>query len=292
MISIAAISLDIERLEPVSAVLPRLASVIADENTGLDDIVRIIELDPALTANCIRLANSAYFSLPSPVETVRDAISKIGAGRILQDAVGREIGPRFVRELKGYEFEELELWHHSVATATAASLLPRYARVAIPPMTFTAALIHDLGKLVISRHIDEETRLQIRKAIDQQKMTYVQAERYALGFDHAQVGGLVARRWRFPEELANCIAWHHHPRRAGIISPALDAVHIANAIAKTIGTGMGIEGMNMSVNTDSAHALGLTSDSLEALCAQTMLELPNILELFEDAESGIQHSHH
>ncbi len=290
MISIAAISLDIERLEPVSATVPRLASVVADENAGVDEICKVIEYDPALTANAIKLANSAYFASPAAVHTVREAVNKIGAGRILQDAVGREVGPRFLKAMPAYEMEELELWHHSVAAATAASLLTRYATVAIPPMAFTAALLHDMGKLVISRHLDDETRKEIQRYLHE-GLTYVQAERRALGFDHAQIGGLIARRWRFPDELANCIAWHHHPHRDNIASPALDAVHVANAVAKTIGQGLGVEGMNMSVDTESVRALGLTVESLETLCAQTMLELPITLELFEDVHSGVQHSH-
>ncbi|MBK8127811.1 MAG: HDOD domain-containing protein [bacterium] len=291
MISIAAISLDIERLEPISPTVPRLAGIIADEESSLDDICRVIEYDPALTANCLKLANSAYFASPAPVNTVREAVLKIGAGRILQDAVGREVGPRYLRPLPAYEMEELELWQHSIAAATAASLLPRYAAVAIPPMAFTASLLHDLGKLIIARHLDEESRREIRSAVNDQHLTYVVAERLVLGFDHAQIGGLVARRWRFPDELANCITWHHLPRRANIASPALDAVHIANAVAKTIGTGLGVEGMNMQVETASVEALGLTLHSLEALCAQTMMELPRTLELFEDVHSGVQHTH-
>lgn len=292
MISIAAISLDIERLDPISVVVPRLANVIANEAAGLEDIVRVIEYDPALTANSIRLANSAYFSLPTPVQTVREAVQQIGAGRILQDAVGRAVGDKFKSSMPSYELEELEFWRHSVATATCAALLPRFAKISIPPMAFTAALLHDLGKLIIARHIDQETRRDIKHAVSEQFMTYVQAERFVLGFDHAQVGGLVARRWRFPEELTNCIIWHHHPRRNGIVNAALDAVHVSNAVAKTIGTGLGAEGMNMSVNTESVKALGLTLESLESLCAMTMIELPQTLELFEDVNSGIQHSHH
>ncbi|MBK6765161.1 MAG: HDOD domain-containing protein [bacterium] len=292
MISIAAISLDIERLDPISAVVPRLASVITNEAAGLEDIVRVIEYDPALTANAIHLANSAYFSLATPVTTVREAVQQIGAGRILQDAVGREVGPRFLRALPTYELEELEFWRHSVAAATAASLLPRYANVSIPQVVFTAALLHDLGKLIIARNIDEEGRQEIKRVVAEQHLTYVQAERYVLGFDHAQIGGLVARRWRFPEELTNCITWHHQPRRKGAAMPALDAVHVANAVAKTIGVGLGVEGMNMSINTEAVIALGLTNESLEALCAQTLLELPQTLELFEDVHSGIQHSNH
>jgi putative nucleotidyltransferase with HDIG domain len=282
MISIAAISLEIERLEPVSAVIPRLASVIADNDSGVEDICRVIEYDPALTANCIKLANSAFFASPAPVNTVREAIQKIGAGRILQDVVGREVGPRFIRPMPAYEMEELELWQHSVATATAAALLPRFSKVAIPPMALTAALLHDMGKLIIARHMDNDTRDEIRRAVFDHGLTYVAAERQILGFDHAQVGGLVARRWRFPDELASCIAWHHHPRHDRIANTSFDAVHIANAVAKTIGTGLGIEGMNMKIDVNAAESLGLTAESLEALCAYTMLELPRTLELFED----------
>jgi len=107
-----------------------------------------------------------------------------------------------------------------------------------------------------------------------------------LGFDHAQVGGVVARRWRFPNELAEAIAYHHRPRD-GNESSALDAVHVANAVAKILGVGMGAEEMNMPVDSGAARALGLTPASLESLCAAAAQDLPAVIALYEDEAHGL-----
>jgi putative nucleotidyltransferase with HDIG domain len=287
MISLETISLEIDHLEPVSMSLPRLAELIDSADAGLDEIVKVIEYDVAVTANSIRLANSAYFATGFNVESVREAVQKLGIGRILEYAVGREVAARMRAACPGYGLDESELWEHSVASATAASLLPRFAKVTIHPATFTAALLHDMGKLVISRHIDIESRDEIRNYMELYKKTYIDAETAVLGCNHAQIGGLIARRWHFPIVLVDAIAWHHQPREKERENVVLDAVHICNSVAKVIGVGIGAEAMNMAASADAATALGLNPASLEALCAATNLELPKVLATYEEETHGV-----
>jgi len=291
MISLADLAKEIERIDPIPVSQPRLAQVLADPHSDLRDIVGIIEYDPALTANALKLANSAYYSRGNPVHTVREAVMMLGAGRILEQSVGRNFRSRLVQACPGYDLEEEELWHHSVAAALAADLLPQYAKTPIHPVAFTASLLHDIGKLILSRHLDDQVKEAIRVVERARGIPYVEAERAVLGFDHAQVGGVVASRWRFPESLVSAISHHHQPPREEGTDNALHAVHIANAVAKMIGVGLGSEAMNMLADNQSARQLGLTPTALESLCAAAASELPAVVALFEDEEYGVQHSH-
>jgi putative nucleotidyltransferase with HDIG domain len=282
MISLSELSQEIENLDPVPVSQPRLAQALADPYADLGHIVTVIEYDPALTANALRLVNSAYYSPGAPVQTVREAVMRLGAGRILQHTVGTHLKPRMNKPCPGYNLEEYELWRHSVAAAVAADLLPRFAKVPIHPVAFTAALLHDIGKLVLSRHLTQEIKEEIHDAVTVNHLTYVQAEHAVLGFDHAQVGGVIARKWKFPDTLVEAIAQHHQLRKPEGEQSAHDAVHVGNAVAKILGIGMGTEEMNMLADTNSARALGLTPATLESLCAAAALELPAVIALFED----------
>ncbi|NTV53825.1 MAG: HDOD domain-containing protein, partial [Candidatus Firestonebacteria bacterium] len=136
---------------------------------------------------------------------------------------------------------------------------------------FTAALVHDIGKLVLGRHLSPEVLHEIRRLIEEDKLTYIDAEFKVLGTDHAKVGGAVARHWQFPETLVRAIELHHNPDANP--DPVLDAVHLSNLTAKLIGAGLGSEQLNMLASSEAARRLGLSSAGLESLCAHVQAEL-------------------
>ena len=287
MISLETLSREIDRLQPVSASLPRLAELMNSPHSNLNDIIQVIEFDPVLTANSIRLANSAYFASSFQVCTVRDAVQKVGVGRILEYSMGSEVMNRMKSPCPGYGLNESELWEHSLAAATAATFLHKFTQVPIHPASFTAALLHDFGKIVISRYIDKEILQTIHEYMINNGTTYVNAETAVLGCNHAQIGGVIARRWRFPDTLVNSISWHHDPRIEGRADIVLDAVHVCNTVAKTIGIGIGTEEMNMAASADAANALGLNPSSLEALCALTKIRLPEVISIYGEQAHGV-----
>lgn len=287
MISLETLSQEIDRLDPVSASLPRLAELMNSSTSNLNDIIEVIEYDPVITANSIRLANSAYFASSFQVYTVRDAVQKVGAGRILEYSMGGHVMDRMRVACPGYGLNENELWEHSLAAATAASFLHRFTQIPVHPATFTAALLHDFGKIIISRYLDADSLETIHDYMVDNNTTYVNAETAILGFNHAQIGGVVARRWRFPDTLINSISWHHEPRTQGRADIVLDAVHVCNTVAKTIGVGIGTEEMNMAASAEAANALGLNPSSLEALCALTKVRLPEVISIYGEQTDGV-----
>lgn len=287
MISLADLSKDIDMLEPMPVSLPKLANTLADPGSSVRDIVRIIEYDPALTANTLRMANSAAFAPRSEIVTVHDAVIRLGGGRVLQLAVGDRVKTYMGSSCTAYRLGEKELWHHSVTAALGADLLSRHTTVNIPPVAFTAALLHDVGKIIITRRVSERVRQQIVDLAESKGLSFYEAERTVLGISHAEIGGVVAKRWSFPKVLVDCIALHHDPEQKENTSVALDAVHISNVVAKTLAVGMGIEEMNMVACANSAKRLGLTPAKFEALCANVLAELPTIVDLFEGVESGV-----
>lgn len=269
---------EIDKLTPMPASLARLAEVVGHPDTSVAEVSAVVELDQALTANVLRLANSAWSAASTTIDTVRGAVLRLGAGRILEIAVGERVAGQMNRACPGYELGEHELWRHSVAAALATEQLKNFAREPVPGVAFTAALLHDIGKLVLGRHLSAEMIAQVRELSQRAGLCYLDAERQLIGTDHAEVGGAVARHWQFPAVIVDAIERHHDPDAQP--EPVLDAVHIANAVAKLIGVGLGSEQMNMRASTQAATRLGLSSAGLEGLCASVVVELAKTEQLW------------
>lgn len=270
---------EIAELAPMSPSISRLAGMVSDPDVSAADIAGVIEFDQALTVNLLRMANSAWSGSRIEITTVRAAVVRLGAARILELAVGGAVSKAMSAPCEGYMLSEHELWRHSVAAALAAEHLGRFATKPVSGASFTAALVHDIGKLVIGRHLDQGILKEILGICEKEDIPYIEAERRVLDTDHAEVGGTIARHWRFPDELVRAIAGHHDPDVHP--DPVLDAVHIANIVAKLIGVGLGSEEMNMNASADASRRLGLSASRLESLCATVATELGRTEELWE-----------
>jgi putative nucleotidyltransferase with HDIG domain len=275
---------EIEKLAPMPQSVTRLARIVGDPTAGAPEVAQVVEFDQALTANVLRLANSAWAASPKRIVRVRDAVLRLGAGRILELAVGQRVIKAMSQACDAYELGERELWRHSVAAALAAERIGRLTNVPVPGTAFTAALLHDIGKLVLNRHINGERLDAIRDLVVEQQITYLEAENRVLGTDHAEVGAVVAQHWGFPDEFARAIRLHHDPDAAP--EPILDAVHLCNAVAKLNGIGLGSEQMNLKASSEAACRLGLTTSGLEALCATVCDELAKTEEAWGSTNDG------
>ncbi len=277
-IAVGPVVIDIDSLRPLPASLVKLASLVADPNASGRDFERVIALDEALTAVVLRLANSAWSNPAREITDVHEAVMRVGAANLLRVAMGRELSPMMARELREYDLAENELWHHSVAAALAAENLGRFARRPVPAAAFTAALLHDIGKLFLGRVMGTERIASMRRLVAECDCDWVEAERTVFGVSHAEVGGAVARHWSFPEILVRAIELHHDP---DVGACALtDAVHVANAVAKIIGVGIGIEQFNITLSEAATDRLGLTQSGFEQLCARVADDLEDALALY------------
>jgi len=270
---------EIKNIAPLPLSVVRLAELVSNPDSSTNDFVLVIKYDPALTANVLRWANSAWSQSQTPIAEVRSAIVRLGTENILKLAIGYHLMSPMKKANSGYQLSENELWRHSVTAALAAENLKKLTTLSFPTSTFTAALMHDLGKVVLGRHLGMETLKEAILKRMEEGLTYIEAEREITGTDHAEVGAAIAREWKIPDPLVKAIADHHDPDRNP--DPILDVVHISNAIAKLIGQGVGIEQMNMAVSTQSAERLGLDAEKIQKLCVIVNEELQKTVRQWE-----------
>ncbi len=250
-------------LEPLPISVTRLACLVANEHTEISEIAQVIAYDQILTSSLIRVANSAGHAGRSPVSTVRDAVVRVGTGTVLAVAMSASVGRRMSRPLPQYGLSEGDLWAHSVAAAVAAETMPRFAGVRVPPEAITAALLHDLGKLVVSRIMTPESIALMARVHDQLKARLA-AEVRVLRTDHARLGGEVAATWGLPASIARGIGHHHEI--PGSMNTIPCAVHVADVVAKDIGVGLEEDNRDPDTLRYALDQLSIGPAAYEQLC--------------------------
>jgi len=268
----------LEKIEPMPMVVSKLSAVVTNPNSTLADITRVISYDQSLVANLLRWANSALWARQKPVVLVKDAIVQLGAGRILEIIVGQFVKPSFENSLPEYGLDSKELWKHAVAASLASEELNQFSRISLPSETFTAALLHDVGKVVLKQIIDPEKLNEILELSSTNGTTYLEAEKKVLGFSHANVGYRMTKKWNFSNSIAESILYHHEPDEHQ--SLVTDAVHVSNICAKILGLGLGNESLNLSGSSNSATRLGISRKNFEQICYEVSEKLPEIEKLY------------
>jgi HD-like signal output (HDOD) protein len=220
------------RLEPLSASVARLVELVADTNVDLRDIVEVISFDPLLTASMLRSANSATSSSVRPVTTVHDAVIRMGTGTVLALALNASVSGRLRAPIPGYDMVEGEMWRHSVSAALAAETLAGWSRLAVPAGAPAAALLHDIGKLVLAQTVSPHMLQLIGQTAVNEGRSLTDVETTVLGINHGQVGGLVALHWRLPESISEAVINHHVARSA--TGALAHVVYLAQAVAEDL----------------------------------------------------------
>jgi len=261
------IIMQIDKLDPIPQVSHQIIALAEDENASMADLVKMVQYEPAITANLLRICNSAFFSFSMPIESVRHAASLLGFKQILEIAMLSAASDHLNSSQKGYGLAQGELWSHSVTSAVVARTLAETVKFEDRQLVFTGALLKDIGKIVLDRYIASYSD-KIAILVAGQEYSFVAAEREVLGTDHAVVGGQVAEKWKFGSNLVFIVANHHLPTEESMNHTATAIVYLADVLASQIGTNAGTDWADDFFNASIIENLGLSEKDLNELQIQ------------------------
>ena len=200
----------LQDLPSVPRAFSELRDALADPETSIDRIVKIVEQDVAISAKVLQLVNSAFFGVTREVADLRTAVSYLGIS-ILQNLVlsleaFRCFQPR--KPILGFSLEQFH--EHSQLAAKIAGAVPGKSKAG--GVAVGAALLHDIGKLVIAERAPEHLARAIEGAQVEKRPLYA-VEEELIGVSHAEVGAYLLSLWGLPYPLVEAVAYHHHPDR-------------------------------------------------------------------------------
>jgi putative nucleotidyltransferase with HDIG domain len=217
-------------LPPAPRILPRLLALLSNPDTDVSELVELISVDPGLTSQLLRACNSAFVGLPEPASDVTEAVNRLGVSFVYQMAAA-VTGSASFQDASKTKLAGM-LWQDSVTSAFAADLLASDLDLDRSSL-FTAALLHDFGKLVLGKQWNNEYwQLVEQNQSASSELLRLEEENYEV--NHAEVGGRVLAHWKFPPAIASSV-WRHHSPGPGIPYERETAcINLAEVIAENV----------------------------------------------------------
>jgi len=253
----------------------RLLEVLDDPSAEATKVLEVIGKDPSLTANLLKLCNSAYYGVRRRIGSVREALVLLGNQTVVSLAFATSMGDIIRRPLTSYGLAKHELWHHALGTALgAAYFFSAQGQQRSHERAFTGALMHDIGKLLIDRALCDLGQT-LRGGEGEEDL--IEMEREVLGFDHATVGAALADAWNFPPDLVAVIRWHHEPAAAQSDGELVRAVTAANLLATHLGFNGGGKALEFEDLAAELGALGYDMALVTEAAAKVPEDLRDML---------------
>jgi putative nucleotidyltransferase with HDIG domain len=244
----------------------QLLVLLEEPDTPVSEIEEILRYDPGLTANVLKLANSAYFGVPSKIGSLNQAVILLGLKRLIQLVVASCVSAVMDKSIAGYDLPAGDLWRHSVAVSIASEALVKDKKKHGAMDVFTPALLHDVGKLVLGSFVEEE--LETIKRIAAKGVPFVVAENMILGTDHAEVGARILAHWNLPADVINAVRGHHDPDSSDASNLQMDVVYLANLLCQTSETSGEASGDAVELSPTVIDRLGIQLDQFNSISAK------------------------
>lgn len=257
-------------------VVMKMTQLLSNPDVSFRELSETLKYDPGMTANVLRLANSAYFGFRHKVDSIHQGIVRLGTKRMYELVIAAAVSPMAIQEVRGYDLPAGKLWEHSVHVAVGTEELASLLRIKLPEFAFTAGLLHDIGKIVLGTFIDVDVK-PILQLVNHENMTFNDAEREILGINHAEVGALLFKKWDLPQSIIDVIEYHHEPRKYSGDSMVVKIVHIADALALMSGIGTGKDGLRYRLSQQVIDSLNLTTQLIETCACLTMAKVEELL---------------
>ncbi|MBN1164120.1 MAG: HDOD domain-containing protein [Candidatus Krumholzibacteriota bacterium] len=254
-------------LPPMPYVARRVMEVVNKPSTNAQILQEIISKDQGLSGQILKIANSALYACSRRIETLTDAIIMLGfnAIRSLSIMSATKNLYEFTRRGKVLGLKDKLMWEHSVAAAIGARMIAQRVDVAYTEQAFMGGLLHDIGKLVILQKLPDAFD-QIVEEVYNTGRYFDQVELEKLHFTHAEVGALLMKKWKLPEDFEEAIRHHHSVSpEINLDSQLVYYIDLANLLCRKLGLGF-INEPEIDISSSlSAITLGISPAELQDL---------------------------
>ncbi len=224
------------RLPSLGSINSALRELLGADQRYTSQVAEVIRRDPSLTARMLRLVNSVYYGLSSPVNSIEDAVFYLGVRQIRQLVMVTPILEDFQKLAGNASFPWREFWQHCIGTAILAREVISTLRAPTDEVDYVAGLIHDVGKIAMASACPEHFEL-IHQSAETSPLSLLEREQQILGVDHCEVGAMYLRSHNLPEALIDVARFHHAPERAAHHTQLVAAVQIADLMIRQAGIG-------------------------------------------------------
>ena len=272
---------EVSDLPSLPAVVSQLIELLNDPEANVKNLQAIISHDQALTAKVLRLANSAYYGFPRRISTITEAVIILGFATLKSLAFAASAFKMFNARFEGYTLNKGDFWKHSLICALSARIIAHRMKYKELEVAFIAGLMHDIGKMVLSKYV-KNSFSEIIRQVNADKKNFTEAERAVLGFDHPTIGGKVAQKWNLPSTFYEVITYHHQPELSKDEKTLTSIVHVADSLTLMMGYGLGVDGLNYPLSREALKVTGLTKSDFKEIIVQVEASAKEFESVFSE----------
>ena len=245
-----------------------------------NELAEIVSRDMSVSAKVLNLANSAFYGFARRITTIPQAVVVLGFDTVRSLALSVSVFETLKQADQEVSFDREAFWVHSIGCGTAARVVAKELGFRDTGTFFVAGLLHDLGKVILDTYFNDLYQEVVEDMVEEERSA-LDAETDILDIDHAEVGGWLAARWKFPEVLVNPIATHHNPMAAEeeFFKESL-IVHLANIVTKREGIGLCYETDIPDPSDLVQSELRISLEQIQSLQEKLRHEKDQITEFF------------
>lgn len=265
-------------LPTIPVVATKVMQLIESESATAEELARVVASDPAVAARVLKISNSSFYGCQRQIQTLSHAIVVLGFGTLKSLVVAASVKQVY----QPYGLTEKMLWEHSFGAGLAARIIAKETRLASVEEAFLGGLFHDIGKIIMNS-VDKQRFQDVMQRCFNDGLTFEEAELQVYSYTHSEVGGMVIKKWNFPDFLMRAVLKHHalefaadeDPYQVGLTC----VVSLANLFCHKAGIGIREPEDELDLyRSMSAQKLGLGEQSLDDLFA-------NFVEAYEKDKS-------
>jgi len=254
----------IDDLPTLSRTVLKITELVNDPKSSAKDLARVITDDQVLTARLLKLVNSSFYGFPQRISTVTGAIVLLGFDAIRNLLLTTSVFDLFANRNRKKKQEQERFWDHSLGCAVGAKVIGNYLRHDKIEELFVSGLLHDIGKIVEMLYLPDEFG-KVVAVINKEDVLMTTAENRVLGYNHTEIGKLLAEKWNLPVKLVQVIAHHHQPNNAGSFAMEAAIVHLADIFCRALNMGYGGDNKIPPLDTQAWELLKIDSSAIDTI---------------------------
>ncbi len=255
-------------LPTIPVVATKVMRLIESENATAEELAKVVASDPAVAARVLKISNSSYYGCQRQIQTLSHAIVVLGFATLKSLIVAASVKQVY----QPYGLTEKLLWEHSFGAGLAARMIAKETRMASEEEAFLGGLFHDIGKIIMNSMNSRQFQDVMQRCYND-GLSFEIAEQQVYSYTHSEVGGLVIKKWNFPDMLMSAVLNHHtfdFGEDADTFQINLTCVvGLANMFCHKVGIGMREAEDELDLlQTLPAQRLGLSEQRLDTLLEQ------------------------
>jgi HD-like signal output (HDOD) protein len=270
------------KLPTLPDILIKIHEVIRNPNSSAHEMAEVISMDAGLSSTILKIVNSAFYNFQSEIDTLYRAIAIMGTKQLSALTHGIKI----IDSFKGIASGVLNMrsfWKHCIACGIASRVLANYKGLPSAERLFMAGLFHDIARLALHTHastISIYILMKSRKTCN--LLRFVETD--TMQYDHAEIGGLLLKRWNLPMSLENTVRYHHAPLSADDTVEA-SIVHISDVLINALALGSSGEYYIPTLDPGAWEALDLPEAILPLAAKEIESQINEVFNYFFSGNS-------